>query len=75
MNKQLAQTVNQSMNRLPEELNAAIMLCEIEGTSYEDIAMIMDCPSGTVHSRVNLAREAAAEQLRPLLNISKDRRW
>ena len=75
MSKQIAQTVNQSMDRLPEELRAAIMLREIEGMSYEDIAKIMDCPIGTVRSRIFRAREAIAEQLRPLLDISKDRRW
>ena len=75
MSKQIAQTVNQSMDRLPEELRAAIMLREIEGMSYEDIAKIMDCPIGTVRSRIFRAREAIAEELRPLLDISKDKRW
>jgi RNA polymerase sigma factor RpoE len=75
MSKQIAQTVNQSMDRLPEELKAAIMLREIEGMSYEDIAKIMDCPIGTVRSRIFRAREAIAEQLRPLLDISTEKRW
>ena len=75
MSKQIAQTVNQSMDRLPEELRAAIMLREIEGMSYEDIAKIMDCPIGTVRSRIFRAREAIAGELRPLLDISKDKRW
>ena len=75
MSKQIAQTVNQSMDRLPEELRAAIMLREIEGMSYEDIAKIMNCPIGTVRSRIFRAREAIAEQLRPLLDIAKDKRW
>src|SRR5512140_2299905 len=75
MSKQIAQTVNQSIDRLPEELRAAIMLREIEGMSYEDIAKIMDCPIGTVRSRIFRAREAIATQLRPLLDISKDKRW
>ena len=75
MSKQIAHTVNQSMDRLPEELKAAIMLREIEGMSYEDIAKIMDCPIGTVRSRIFRAREAIAEQLRPLLDISKEKRW
>ena len=75
MSKQIAQTVNQSMDRLPEELRAAIVLREIEGMSYEDIARIMDCPIGTVRSRIFRAREAIAEQLRPLLDLSKDKRW
>ena len=75
MSKQIAQSVNQSMDQLPEELRQAIMLREIEGMSYEDIAKIMDCPIGTVRSRIFRAREAIAEQLRPLLDVSKDKRW
>jgi RNA polymerase sigma factor RpoE len=75
MSKQIAHTVNQSMDRLPEELRAAIVLREIEGMSYEDIARIMDCPIGTVRSRIFRAREAIAEELRPLLDLSKDKRW
>jgi RNA polymerase sigma-70 factor (ECF subfamily) len=63
------------MDRLPEELRAAIMLREIEGMSYEDIAKIMNCPIGTVRSRIFRAREAIAEQLRPMLDIAKDKRW
>ena len=49
-------------------------LREIEGMSYEDIAKIMDCPIGTVRSRIFRAREAIAEQLKPLLD-AKDKRW
>ena len=51
------------------------MLREIEGMSYEDIAKIMNCPIGTVRSRIFRAREAIAEQLRPMLDIAKDKRW
>ncbi|MFH1602818.1 MAG: RNA polymerase sigma factor RpoE, partial [Pseudomonadota bacterium] len=75
MGKQIAQTVNQSMDRLPEELRVAITLREIEGMSSEDIAQIMDCPIGTVRSRIFRAREAIAEQLRPMLDLVKDKRW
>lgn len=75
MSKQIAQAVNQSIDRLPEELKAAIMLREIDGMSYEDIAKVMDCPIGTVRSRIFRAREAIAEELRPLLDLSKDKRW
>ena len=50
-------------------------LRELEGMSYEDIAQAMDCPIGTVRSRIFRAREAIAEQLRPLLGTSKDKRW
>jgi RNA polymerase sigma-70 factor (ECF subfamily) len=59
----------------PEELRTAIQLREIEGMSYEDIARIMDCPIGTVRSRIFRAREAIAERLRPLLDTRKDQRW
>jgi RNA polymerase sigma-70 factor (ECF subfamily) len=63
------------MDALPEELRAAIMLREIEGMSYDEIAAIMNCPIGTVRSRIFRAREAIADQLRPLLGTHKDRRW
>ncbi|AKH39696.1 MULTISPECIES: RNA polymerase sigma factor RpoE [Nitrosomonas] len=75
MTKQIAQTVNQSLDALPEELRTAIVLREIEGLSYEEIASIMNCPIGTVRSRIFRAREAIAEKLRPLLGTSKDKRW
>jgi RNA polymerase sigma-70 factor, ECF subfamily len=73
--KQIAQTVNQAMDALPEELRTAITLREIEGLSYEEIAGIMNCPIGTVRSRIFRAREAIAEKLRPLLGTSKEKRW
>jgi len=63
------------MEALPEELRTAIVLREIEGLSYEDIAKIMDCPIGTVRSRIFRAREAVAAKLRPLLDTAPDRRW
>ena len=75
MSKQVAQTVNKTLDSLPEELRTAIVLREIEGLSYEDIASMMGCPIGTVRSRVFRAREAIAEKLRPLLGTSKDKRW
>ena len=75
MTKQIAQTVNQTIDSLPEELRTAITLREIDGLSYEEIAQIMDCPIGTVRSRIFRAREAVAEKLRPQLGTSKDRRW
>lgn len=75
MSRQVAETVNQSLGQLPEELRTAITLREIEGLSYEDIANIMNCPIGTVRSRIFRAREAIAEKLRPLIGTSKDRRW
>jgi RNA polymerase sigma-70 factor (ECF subfamily) len=75
MSKQVANVVNAAMDQLPEELRTAITLREIEGMSYEDIAEIMNCPIGTVRSRIFRAREAIAEKLRPMLDISKDKRW
>jgi RNA polymerase sigma-70 factor (ECF subfamily) len=75
MSRQVAETVNAAMDALPEELRAAIMLREIEGMSYDEIAAIMNCPIGTVRSRIFRAREAIADQLRPLLGTHKDRRW
>ena len=75
MSRQVAETVNAAMEGLPEELRSAIMLREIEGMSYDEIAAIMNCPIGTVRSRIFRAREAIADQLRPLLGTHKDRRW
>jgi RNA polymerase sigma-70 factor, ECF subfamily len=75
MSKEVAQTVNASVDALPEELRTAITLREIDGLSYEDIATIMNCPIGTVRSRIFRAREAIAERLRPQLDTPKDRRW
>ena len=75
LSNEIARTVNATMERLPEELRTAIQMREIEGMSYEDIAKAMDCPIGTVRSRIFRAREAIAEQLRPLLDTGKDRRW
>jgi RNA polymerase sigma-70 factor (ECF subfamily) len=75
LSNEIAQTVNATIEGLPEELRRAIQMREIEGMSYEDIAQAMDCPIGTVRSRIFRAREAIAEQLRPLLGTSKDKRW
>lgn len=75
MTKQIAITVNEAMESLPEELRTAITLREIEGLSYDDIANIMNCPIGTVRSRIFRARETIAERLRPLLGTSKEKRW
>ena len=75
LSNEIAETVNATIQQLPEELRTAIQMREIEGMSYEDIAQAMDCPIGTVRSRIFRAREAIAEQLRPLLGTSKDKRW
>jgi RNA polymerase sigma-70 factor (ECF subfamily) len=75
MSKQIAETVNSAVDALPEELRTAITLREIEGLSYEDIAQIMNCPIGTVRSRIFRARDAISEKLRPLLDTQGDKRW
>src|SRR6476469_2370343 len=73
--KEIAATVNRAMDALPKDLRTAITLREIEGLSYEEIAVVMNCPIGTVRSRIFRAREAIAEKLRPLLGTGKDKRW
>jgi RNA polymerase sigma-70 factor (ECF subfamily) len=75
MSKQIGAIVNKTIDALPEELKTAITLREIDGMSYEEIAQIMECPIGTVRSRIFRAREAVALQLRPQLGTMKDRRW
>ena len=73
--REIALTVNAAIQELPEELRTAIVLREIEGMSYEDIALSMGCPIGTVRSRIFRAREAIATRLRPLLGTDAERRW
>jgi RNA polymerase sigma-70 factor, ECF subfamily len=73
--RQVAETVNAAIEALPPDLKTAITLREIEGLSYEEIAEAMDCPIGTVRSRIFRAREAIAERLRPLLGTSEGQRW
>ncbi len=73
--REIAETVNRAIEELPEELRTAIVLREIEGLSYEEIAETMNCPIGTVRSRIFRAREAIARRLRPLLDVGDDRRW
>jgi RNA polymerase sigma-70 factor (ECF subfamily) len=75
LSREIADTVNATMDELPEELRTAIQLREIEGMSYEEIAKIMDCPIGTVRSRIFRAREAIAGKLRPLLETREEQRW
>jgi RNA polymerase sigma-70 factor (ECF subfamily) len=75
MSKEIARTVNDTVASLPDELRTAITLREIEGLSYEEIATLMDCPIGTVRSRIFRARETIAQKLRPLLDTPQDKRW
>ena len=73
--KQIAAAVNAAIEALSEDLRQAITLREIEGLSYEEIAEMMNCPIGTVRSRIFRAREAIATRLRPLLDTREGARW
>lgn len=75
MSKQVVEVVNSSLQELPDDLRMALTLREIEGLSYEEIAAVMDCPIGTVRSRIFRAREAIATNLRPLLGTNENTRW
>jgi len=68
LSEEIRETVNQAIEALPNDLRTAIMLRELEGMSYEEIASAMECPVGTVRSRIFRAREAIDKRLRPLLN-------
>ena len=73
--KEIAAAVNSAVEALSDELRQAITLREIEGLSYEEIAEAMNCPIGTVRSRIFRAREAIALRLRPLLDHRDGERW
>ncbi|HXD04559.1 MAG TPA: RNA polymerase sigma factor RpoE [Burkholderiaceae bacterium] len=73
--REIARTVNAAIEELSDDLRQAITLRELEGLSYEEIASVMNCPIGTVRSRIFRAREAIAERLRPLLNTRQGERW
>jgi RNA polymerase sigma-70 factor (ECF subfamily) len=75
LSKQVAEAVNRAIDKLPEDLRTAIVLREIEGLSYEEIAETMNCPIGTVRSRIFRAREAIAQELKPVIDTAKDKRW
>lgn len=68
LSEEIHQTVNHAVEQLPEDLRTAIILREVEGLSYEEIAEAMDCPVGTVRSRIFRAREAIDRSLKPLLD-------
>jgi RNA polymerase sigma-70 factor (ECF subfamily) len=67
LSEEIRQTVNRAIQGLPEDLRTAILLREIEGMSYVDIAQVMECPVGTVRSRIFRAREAIDKRINPLL--------
>ena len=73
--KQIGESVNEAMAALPEELRSAIVMREIDGLSYEEIAAAMDCPIGTVRSRIFRARESIAAKIKPLLEPKGSKRW
>ncbi|BAL97443.1 RNA polymerase sigma factor RpoE [Rubrivivax gelatinosus] len=73
--REIATAVNAAIEALSEDLRQAITLREIEGLSYEEIADVMNCPIGTVRSRIFRAREAIATRLRPLLDTREGERW
>ena len=64
---ELQETILNTIENLPEDLKSAIMLREIEGLSYEEIAAVMECPVGTVRSRIFRARETIDNKIKPLL--------
>ena len=67
LKEEIETTINDAISALPEDLRVAITLREMEGMSYDDIATTMDCPIGTVRSRIFQAREAIDARLRPLI--------
>jgi RNA polymerase sigma-70 factor (ECF subfamily) len=73
--KEIAGVVNAAMEELPADLRQAVTLREIEGLSYEEIASAMNCPVGTVRSRIFRAREAISARVRPLLDKQTGKRW
>jgi RNA polymerase sigma-70 factor (ECF subfamily) len=73
--KEIAQAVQAAVEALPTELAQAITLREIDGLSYEEIAQALDCPIGTVRSRIFRAREAISARIKPMLERQSGKRW
>jgi len=73
--KEIALAVNRALDELPEDLRQALTLREIEGLSYEEISEVMDCPIGTVRSRIFRAREAISVKVKPMLESQSGKRW
>ncbi|SUA54604.1 RNA polymerase sigma factor RpoE [Oligella urethralis] len=73
-NREILEALQAALDDLPEQLRQAIVLRELEGLSYEEIAGVMDCPVGTVRSRIFRAREAISERLKSLLGSDGDGR-
>lgn len=72
---EIARAVEAAMEALPAELRQAVTLREIEGMSYEEIAEVMNCPIGTVRSRIFRAREAISARVKPMLDNQSGKRW
>ena len=75
MSRQVGEAVNSAMDALGDDLKTAITLREIDGLSYEEIASAMNCPVGTVRSRIFRARDAIAARLKPLIDSGHNKRW
>ena len=73
--REIAIVVNAALQALPDDLRQAVTLREIEGLTYEEIALVMDCPIGTVRSRIFRAREAISAKVKPLLENQSGKRW
>jgi RNA polymerase sigma-70 factor (ECF subfamily) len=73
--KEMGEAVNAAIAALPEALRQALILREIEGLNYEEIADMMNCPIGTVRSRIFRAREAVSLTVKPMLEKHTDKRW
>ena len=73
--KEIAAVVNAAMEALPVELRQAVTLREIEGLSYEEISTVMNCPIGTVRSRIFRARESISAKIKPMLENQSGKRW
>lgn len=73
--KEIAREVNAALEALPDDLKQALTLREMDGMSYEDIAEVMNCPMGTVRSRIFRAREAVSARIKPMLEKQTGKRW
>jgi RNA polymerase sigma-70 factor (ECF subfamily) len=73
--KEIGQAVNAALEALPDDLKQALTLREIDGLSYEEIADVMNCPLGTVRSRIFRAREAVSSKIKPMLEKQTGKRW
>lgn len=73
--KEIGRAVNAALDALPDDLRQAITLREMDGLSYEDIAEVMNCPIGTVRSRIFRAREAVSAKIKPMLEKQAGKRW